>query len=186
MFSDGVAAEVIKILKANVSVAPVQGQIQATGRGKTGTTDDFGDAWFAGIGKASTVVWVGYQNAKIPMTAVHGIRVAGGTLPATIWGIFMRAAYAGNPPPDWGLPSQPAVWESFNGQYQYRSAPPSQGGGDKNDKPTSTGASPPPPPPSPSDSDGDAFRTVPTTVRRCRTRIRLTATPTASATPATA
>ena len=157
VFSDGVAYEVIKILKANIVGGTGTGANPGyPAGGKTGTTDDFGDAWFAGITtKASTVVWVGYQNAKIPMTAVHGIRVAGGTFPATIWGIFMRAAYAGNPPPDWGLPSQPAVWESFNGQYQYKGAPPSQGGGDKNDKPTSTGASPPPPPPSPSDSDGD-------------------------------
>jgi penicillin-binding protein 1A len=157
VFSDGVAYEVIKILKANMVAGTGTGANPGyPAAGKTGTTDDFGDAWFAGITtKASTVVWVGYQNAKIPMTAVHGIRVAGGTFPATIWGIFMRAAYAGNPPPDWGLPSQPAVWESFNGQYQYKGAPPGQGGGDddKKDKPTTV--APPPPPPSSSDSDGD-------------------------------
>jgi penicillin-binding protein 1A len=158
VFSDGVAYEVLKILKANiVGGTGTQANPGYPAAGKTGTTDDFGDAWFAGVTtKASTVVWVGYQNAKIPMTAVHGIRVAGGTFPAMIWGLFMRAAYAGNPPPDWGLPSQPAVWEPFNGQYQYKGAPPGKGGDDdgKKDKSTETVA-PPPPPPSPSDSDGD-------------------------------
>jgi penicillin-binding protein 1A len=162
VFSDGVAYEVIKILKQNmVAGTGTRANPGFPAAGKTGTTDDFGDAWFAGVTtRASTVVWVGYQNAKIPMTAVHGIRVAGGTFPAMIWGLFMRAAYASNPPPDWGLPSQPAVWEAFNGQYQYKGAPPSQGGGgdddDKKDKPTETVA-PPPPPPSPSDSDGDGI-----------------------------
>jgi penicillin-binding protein 1A len=158
VFSDGVAYEVLKILKANmVSGTGTRANPGYPAAGKTGTTDDFGDAWFAGVTtKASTVVWVGYQNAKIPMTAVHGIRVAGGTFPAMIWGLFMRAAYGGNPPPDWGTPSQPVEWQPFNGQYQYKGAPPGQGGGDdgKKDKPTETVA-PPPPPPSPSDSDGD-------------------------------
>jgi penicillin-binding protein 1A len=157
VFSDGVAYEVIKILKQNmVAGTGTQANPGYPAAGKTGTTDDWGDAWFAGVTtRASTVVWVGYQNAKIPMTAVHGIRVAGGTFPAMIWGLFMRAAYASNPPPDWGLPSQPAVWEPFNGQYQYKGAPPGGGGdGKKKDKPTTTVA-PPPPPPSPSDSDGD-------------------------------
>jgi penicillin-binding protein 1A len=159
VFSDGVAYEVLKILKQNmVAGTGTQANPGFPAAGKTGTTDDWGDAWFAGVTtKASTVVWVGYQNAKIPMTAVHGIRVAGGTFPAMIWGIFMRAAYAANPPPDWGLPTQPAVWEPFNGQYQYKGAPPGGGGGgdDEKDEPTTTVAPPPAPPPSSSDSDGD-------------------------------
>jgi penicillin-binding protein 1A len=105
--------------------------------GKTGTTDDFGDAWFAGITtNASTVVWVGYPNAKIPMTAVHGIRVAGGTFPATIWRLFMTPAFGRNPPGDWPLPNNPAEWKPFHGQYQYFGPPPgtSTGGDDDKDK----------------------------------------------------
>jgi penicillin-binding protein 1A len=159
VFSDGVAYEVVKILQQNmVAGTGTQANPGFPAAGKTGTTDDFGDAWFAGITtKASTVVWVGYQNAKIPMTAVHGIRVAGGTFPAMIWGIFMRGAYEANPPPDWGLPTQPAVWKPFNGQYQYKGAPPGDGGGGQKekDKEPATTVAPPPPPPSPSDSDGD-------------------------------
>ena len=37
-------------------------------------------------------VWVGYQRAEIPMDDVHGISVAGGTFPATIWNLFMSKA----------------------------------------------------------------------------------------------
>jgi penicillin-binding protein 1A len=92
--------------------------------GKTGTTDDFGDAWFAGITtNASTVVWVGYPNAKIPMTSVHGIRVAGGTFPATIWRLFTVGAFGKNPPPDWPQPTNPVQWEPFHGQYEFFGAP---------------------------------------------------------------
>jgi penicillin-binding protein 1A len=160
VFSDGVAYEVVRILKMNIQAGTgTQANPGYPAAGKTGTTDDWGDAWFAGITtNASTVVWVGYQNAKIPMTAVHGIRVAGGTFPAMIWGLFMREAYGGNPPGDWGYPSEPAVWKPFNGQYQFKGAPPGEKKKKKKDEtPTTTVAPPPPPPPPPSpvDSDGD-------------------------------
>jgi penicillin-binding protein 1A len=160
VFSDGVAYEVIRILKMNIQAGTgTRANPGFPAAGKTGTTDDWGDAWFAGVTPtSSTVVWVGYQNAKIPMTSVHGIRVVGGTFPAMIWGLFMRWAYAGNPPADWGLPSEPAVWKPFSGQYQYKGAPPDEKKKKKKDKdetPTTTVAPPPPPPPSPIDSDGD-------------------------------
>jgi penicillin-binding protein 1A len=161
VFSDGVAYEVIKILKANMTAGTgTQANPGFPAAGKTGTTDDWGDAWFAGVTtNSSTVVWVGYQNAKIPMTNVHGIRVAGGTFPAMIWGLFMRWAYASNPPSDWSSPTHPAVWKAFSGQYQYKGAPPSTGGGsqDEKEEPTETAPppAPPPPPPSPADADGD-------------------------------
>ena len=41
--------------------------------GKTGTSDDFNDAWFAGFSNDVTVVvWVGYDNAKGKRTLGHG------------------------------------------------------------------------------------------------------------------
>ena len=41
--------------------------------GKTGTSDDFNDAWFAGFSNDITVVvWVGYDNAKGKRTLGHG------------------------------------------------------------------------------------------------------------------
>jgi penicillin-binding protein 1A len=126
VFSDGVAYELARILKMNIQAGTGTGANPGyVAGGKTGTTDDFGDAWFAGITtNASTVVWVGYPNAKIPMTAVHGIRVAGGTFPATIWRLFMVPAFGGNPPGDWPLPLNPVSWIPFHGQYQYFGPPP--------------------------------------------------------------
>jgi penicillin-binding protein 1A len=63
--------------------------------GKTGTTDNYGDAWFAGYTCHRTaVVWVGYPNAATPMTNVRGVKVAGGTFPAQIWHDYMTRATA--------------------------------------------------------------------------------------------
>jgi penicillin-binding protein 1A len=135
VFSYAAAYELARILKMNVQSGTGTGADPGyVVGGKTGTTDDFGDAWFAGITtNASTVVWVGYPNAKIPMTAVHGIRVAGGTFPATIWRLFMAGAFGANPPEDWLPPDNPLEWEAFEGQYEYVPPPPSDGGGASTD-----------------------------------------------------
>ena len=60
--------------------------------GKTGTTDNYGDAWFVGYTPELVVaVWVGYPDALRPMlTEYNGEPVAGGTLPALIWKAFME------------------------------------------------------------------------------------------------
>ena len=62
--------------------------------GKTGTTDNYGDAWFVGYTPQLVVaVWVGYPNELKPMlTEFGGKPVAGGTLPAEIWKEFMTGA----------------------------------------------------------------------------------------------
>jgi membrane peptidoglycan carboxypeptidase len=66
--------------------------------GKTGTTNDYADAWFVGYTPdLVTAVWVGYPQGLIPMTSVHGIRVSGGTFPAQIWQRFMYEAHVGRP-----------------------------------------------------------------------------------------
>ncbi len=150
VLSDGVAYQVARILKMNIQAGTGTGANPGfVAGGKTGTTEDWGDAWFAGITTtASTVVWVGYPNAKIPMTAVHGIRVVGGTFPATIWRLFMVPAFAKHPPRDWPLPRNPVVWIPFHGQYQYFGAPPGSGDKkkkkkDKDDGPSATTTAPP-------------------------------------------
>jgi penicillin-binding protein 1A len=70
--------------------------------GKTGTTENYGDAWFVGYTpQLVTAVWVGYPNATRPMTyQYHGKPVAGGTFPALIWKSFMERAlpYLHDPP----------------------------------------------------------------------------------------
>jgi penicillin-binding protein 1A len=64
--------------------------------GKTGTTENYGDAWFVGWTKDFTVaVWVGYPDELRPMkTEFQGEAVAGGTFPAAIWKTFMEKALA--------------------------------------------------------------------------------------------
>ena len=63
--------------------------------GKTGTTQNNADAWFAGYTPTLTAaVWMGYPKGQIPMTDVHGIEVQGGTFPAEMWKKFMEAATA--------------------------------------------------------------------------------------------
>ena len=59
--------------------------------GKTGTTENYGDAWFVGFNDELTVaVWVGYASKLKQMkTEYSGGPVAGGTYPAEIWHDFM-------------------------------------------------------------------------------------------------
>ena len=61
--------------------------------GKTGTTENYGDAWFVGFTDRYTVaVWVGYPDKlKYMKTEYHGQPVAGGTYPAEIWHDFMTS-----------------------------------------------------------------------------------------------
>jgi penicillin-binding protein 1A len=62
--------------------------------GKTGTTENYGDAWFVGYNKRITVaVWVGYPDSLKPMKYDYGGQaVAGGTYPADIFQDFVIAA----------------------------------------------------------------------------------------------
>jgi penicillin-binding protein 1A len=61
--------------------------------GKTGTTENNGDAWFVGADKDVTVaVWVGHANSNKPMlTEYGGSPVDGGTIPALIFNDVISA-----------------------------------------------------------------------------------------------
>jgi len=68
--------------------------------GKTGTTDDYRDAWFVGYTpQLITGVWVGYDK---PRTVGRGF--TGGAVAAPIWERFMRKAVAGRPVVDFTRP----------------------------------------------------------------------------------
>ncbi|MDQ4081627.1 MAG: PBP1A family penicillin-binding protein, partial [Actinomycetota bacterium] len=62
--------------------------------GKTGTTENYGDAWFVGYTpEIAVAVWVGYPTRLTPMlTEFNGEPVAGGTFPALIWKTFVSSA----------------------------------------------------------------------------------------------
>ena len=89
MLSEAVAYEVTRLLHDNITEGT--GTAAYTGcagqAGKTGTTDEYTDAWFSGYQpNLATAVWVGYPESNdISMTSVHGITVFGGTFPAEIW-----------------------------------------------------------------------------------------------------
>ena len=68
--------------------------------GKTGTTDDYRDAWFVGYTpQLITGVWVGHDKPK-----PGGRGFTGGAVSAPIWGAFMRSALAGKPALDFVKP----------------------------------------------------------------------------------
>jgi len=90
--------------------------------GKTGTTENYGDAWFVGYTpQLVAAVWVGYPNELVPMeTQFNDEPVAGGTYPALIWRAFMKRALKlvpggddvaefEEPPSPYGT-SVPVVW----------------------------------------------------------------------------
>jgi penicillin-binding protein 1A len=62
--------------------------------GKTGTTNNEGDAWFVGwTPQITTAVWVGFPNKLVPMlTQFNGGPVTGGTFPAQIFKAFTEQA----------------------------------------------------------------------------------------------
>ena len=97
--------------------------------GKTGTAQEWRDAWFAGYTPdRATAVWVGFPHGQVSMQPpATPIRVTGGSYPAQIWQRFMSAALSGKPPS--AFPPMPTTTTT---------APPSE----------PTGAKAPPPPPS--------------------------------------
>jgi penicillin-binding protein 1A len=77
-----------------VSGTGVNANVSEFAAGKTGTTENYGDAWFVGFTDKYTVaVWVGYPDrVKYMETEYAGGPVAGGTYPAEIWHDFMTSA----------------------------------------------------------------------------------------------
>lgn len=97
--ADTTSRKVLNTKTAVYMTAMLQGVIKhGTGRaanigkptaGKTGTTDSYRDAWFIGYTPSVvTGVWVGNDNN----TPTRGL--TGGTVPATIWGQYMRVVEA--------------------------------------------------------------------------------------------
>ena len=79
--------------------------------GKTGTTENYGDAWFVGYTpQLAVAVWVGYPTTLKPMlTEFHGDAVTGGSFPALIWKSFMEKALKDEQPVGFPAPAVPYV-----------------------------------------------------------------------------
>lgn len=96
--------------------------------GKTGTSQDFRDAWFVGFTpQLVTGVWVGNDNNK-PMK-----KVTGGGLPTQIWRGFMSNALAASPRENIRTNAYPTIRDgrgggSFRGGSWGGSAPERRGG----------------------------------------------------------
>ncbi len=122
--SDGVAYTVTQVLEQNMLHGTgVGAYFGRTSAGKTGTTDNYADAWFCGyVPQLEATVWIGYPKAEIPMLSVHGIAVSGPTFPAQIWRYFMESAIGNAPVLDFAAPKVEPVWVPFHGQYEFGGA----------------------------------------------------------------
>ncbi|MBT3183553.1 MAG: PBP1A family penicillin-binding protein [Nitrospina sp.] len=74
--------------------------------GKTGTTNDFKDAWFNGFTKdISTSVWVGFDDNE-SMKNKSGKGLTGASAAAPIWVFFMQKALEGKSPVKFPVPEK--------------------------------------------------------------------------------
>jgi membrane peptidoglycan carboxypeptidase len=114
--------------------------------GKTGTAQNYQDAWFCGYTpQLSVAVWMGYAKGSIPMRNVHGQRAFGGTFCAPIWRNFMVRALKGQPSLRFARAKSPHyIWkDSWNKVIEKPAAPTPPPG------PVTPPPPPPPPPPTP-------------------------------------
>jgi penicillin-binding protein 1A len=160
VISDGVAYTVTRILEENVDYGTgVGANYGHTAAGKTGTTEEWSDAWFCGYTpRLGTTVWVGYPKGKIPMTSVHGISVTGGSFPAQIWRLFMSSAIGGLEDVDFPEPADWPEWQDFErGQYARSFGYyPGSGGSSDDEETTTTESAPATTTPAPTDAVPDA------------------------------
>ncbi|MCU1497919.1 MAG: hypothetical protein JWM47_1872 [Acidimicrobiales bacterium] len=101
--ADGVSHALQRVVEDGTGTAA---KLDRPAAGKTGTTQDNGDAWFTGYTPNYTAaVWMGYpEGPDRPMDAVHGKPVTGGSLPAEIWRRFMEKALEDVEPADFEPP----------------------------------------------------------------------------------
>jgi penicillin-binding protein 1A len=95
VFSDGQAYAGTQVLQTVVQDGTgTAANYGCPAAGKTGTTNNYTDAWFVGYTpNLVAAVWVGYPSAEIPMDNINGLGAGfGGTLSAPIWHDFMEKA----------------------------------------------------------------------------------------------
>lgn len=98
------ASDVVSVATARSMVSMLRGVVDggtASGirrfyaheaAGKTGTTNDYADAWFVGFTPGLLAgVWVGFDDRRVQFTGDYG---QGGRAAAPIWGRMMQKVYA--------------------------------------------------------------------------------------------
>jgi penicillin-binding protein 1A len=95
VISEAVADNVTSVLQGVVEKGTgTRAKIGRPAAGKTGTSENWENAWFVGYTPTlSTAVWMGHPAANKTMANVQGVpHVVGGSLPAMIWHDFMIEA----------------------------------------------------------------------------------------------
>lgn len=106
--SKEVAYATVSIMKGVITNGTAtRANIGRPAAGKTGTTQDYRDAWFVGFTPQLVCsVWMGFTPER-PMRNVHGRKVFGGTFPAQIWHDFVGAALKNEPKLDFKSAASP-------------------------------------------------------------------------------
>jgi membrane peptidoglycan carboxypeptidase len=121
VLSAGVAYTVNKILQTNASSGTGAGTaayVPRTRAGKTGTTDEYVDAWYCGYTpNLATSVWMGNWKESREMPGV-----AGSTYCVPMWGKFNQVALADLPAVDFEYASM--VFKPWKGKYSTMSPSP--------------------------------------------------------------
>jgi len=108
ILEESVSYYITGILKSVIDSGTGRGaNIGRPAAGKTGTTSDYKDAWFAGYTpELVTVVWMGNPESSESMEPINDRVVVGGTYPADIWREFMTLALEDRPINDFIKPAE--------------------------------------------------------------------------------
>jgi penicillin-binding protein 1A len=106
--SAALAWQVTDILKGVITGGTgTRANIGRPAAGKTGTNQEYRDAWFVGYTpQLAVAVWMGDPKSQQPMYNVEGQRVSGGSFPAQVWHDFMAVAMANQEVLDWPKPPE--------------------------------------------------------------------------------
>ena len=107
MLAEIIADNVTDVLKGVITEGTgTRAEIGRPAAGKTGTAQEWRDAWFIGYTPTlSAAVWMGNKAKPTPMLNINGnAHVAGGTIPAATWKLFMDEAMKDVPVTDFPVP----------------------------------------------------------------------------------
>jgi penicillin-binding protein 1A len=103
VMSTATAADVVDVMRGVLGPeGSAYGAVLKTGfnipaAGKTGTTNEYRDAWFAGVTPdLAAAVWMGHDDMRLPL----GEGKAGGAISAPAWMSFVKAYYRNRPTRD--------------------------------------------------------------------------------------